>query len=97
MITVVLCDGVDGVDGVDGPPVGGTAAQISAAKDAYDEQLRLFREVEGIENAIRQQIVAAVEPKYISSLRNRSTNSIGASIPDIIEHLYDNYGQITPQ
>ena len=71
------------------PINGGTTAQTSAGKDLHTEQIRLFREVKGIEKALRQQIVTAINPQYLSSLQNRQTNSINATIPEILQHLYD--------
>eukprot|EP00957_Ditylum_brightwellii_P161664 12308913-Ditylum_brightwellii.AAC.1 len=44
-----------------------------------------------------QQIVAAINTKYLKALRSTVTNKITASIPQIFTHLFDAYGDITPQ
>ena len=41
-------------------PDGTTAAMSTVLRDAHHEQLRLFREVQGVEKALIQQIVQAV-------------------------------------
>jgi hypothetical protein len=39
-------------------------------KEAHQEEVRLFREVQGVEKALIQQIVRAVDAPYLSSLRH---------------------------
>lgn len=57
----------------------------------------MFQEYLGVECALLQQIVAAVEPKYIKALRNPVTNKIVQSIPTIFDYLFETYGDVTPQ
>ena len=65
--------------------------------DIHTEALRVFREVTGVERALLQQIVAAIEPQYLSAMRNRQTNSIIAPISDVLEYLQITYGKVMPQ
>ena len=51
----------------------------------------------GVEQAIVQQIVAAVEPKYLRALHQPGTNRLQQRIPTILDHLFDTYGDVTPQ
>ena len=55
-------------------PDGTTAPMITARKEEHKEFLRLFREVQGVEKSLIQQIVKAVEPTYLAALGNRSSN-----------------------
>ena len=74
-----------------------TKYQISQRKEEHQEATRLFREVNAVERTLIQQIVAAVEEKYLKALRIPGTNKIGKSIPEIFEYLFDTYGDVSPQ
>jgi hypothetical protein len=76
---------------------GTTGPMIATLKDAHNEQLRLFREVEGVEKALIQQIVKAIEPTYLASLRDRNSNSLRGTVNDILAHMQTTYGRISPQ
>lgn len=78
-------------------PARATAPQIAAAQDDHTEAMRVFREVLNVEAALRQQIVSAIEDKYLKAIRNRTTNAITMSVSDIIMvHLFGTYGSIDP-
>jgi hypothetical protein len=77
--------------------VGTTQHMAATLKEEHKEKLRLFREVEGVEKALIQQIVKAVRPEYLNALRNRSTNSINGPVYNIIDHLSTTYGRVTAQ
>ena len=62
----------------------------------HAEDLRLFREVLGVERTLIQQIVAALDPKYLKALRYPVTNKITSTIPEILLHLFNTYGHVTP-
>ena len=74
-----------------------TQYQIAQRRDEHDEATRLFREVLGVERALIQQIVGAVEAKYLKALRNPITNKITKTIPEIFSYLFDTYGDVSPQ
>ena len=42
-------------------------------KDQYNEQLRLFREVNRVEKALISQIVSAINAEFLTAIRNRAT------------------------
>lgn len=65
-------------------------------QNQHKEHVRVFREVQGVENALRQQITSAIEKDYLAALRNRATNSITIPIHEIIKYLFMTYGKITP-
>ena len=73
-----------------------TQYQIAQVRDQHQEATRVFREVLGVERALIQQIVVAVEPKYLRALRTPGTNKLHQTIPEILQHLFATYGDVTP-
>ncbi len=73
-----------------------TQHQIAQRHAEHAEQVRVFKEVIGIKRALVQQIVSAVEPKYLKALQLPTTNRLNATIPAILAHLFTNYGDISP-
>ena len=45
-----------------------TQYQIAQGRDEHAKATRVFREVLGVDRVLRQQIVAAIEPKYLRDL-----------------------------
>ena len=77
-------------------PAGATQFQIQQARDEHAEAPRVFKEVLAVERVLIQQIVAALDAKYIKALRDPITNKITRTIPQIFEHLFNAYGHVTP-
>jgi hypothetical protein len=75
---------------------GATAAQITAATTMHKEQLREWREHTSMQNALKKQVLEAVDPIYLRALRNRHTGYANHTIREILTHLIDAYGLITP-
>ena len=75
---------------------GATQYQIAQQKEQHAEDIRLFHEVLAVERTIIQQIVAAVDAKYLKALRDPVTNKITRTIPDILAHHFNAYGHVTP-
>ena len=78
-------------------PVGTTGPQAQVLRDHYKEQLRLFREVEGVEKALIQQIIKSVEAPYLAAIRDRVSNSLTGTVQQILEYLQTAYGRVSPQ
>ena len=78
-------------------PPGTTQHMTNTLKEQHAETLRVFTETQTVEKTLRQQIIVAVEASYLAALRDRQTNSIGSNIAEIIQHLYDTYGNVTPR
>ena len=75
---------------------GGTAFEIAQQKAQHDEATRLFREVLGVERALIQQIISAIDNKFLQALKNPVTGKIDRTIPEIFEYLYANFGNVSP-
>ena len=73
-----------------------TQYEIAQQRDQHNEETRVFREVLGVERTLIQQIVAAVDAKYIKALRDPVTNKIAFTIPEVLSHLFNAYRHVTP-
>jgi hypothetical protein len=77
-------------------PVGATRHQQDLLERTYKEALRLFHEVRGVERALMQQVVSAVEPQYLMAMRNRTTGQFTVTIFQLLQYLLTVYGKIAP-
>ena len=69
-------------------------------EDSKDYSLKNNKEIllpsSDVEQALRQQIVKAVNDTYLTELRNRQTNTINVMISVVINHLFSNHSCVTP-
>ena len=68
--------------------------EATRLREEHNDATLLFRGSGDIENAIREQLVKAIEPVFLKALRNSISNTITENISTILEHLFDNYGVI---
>ena len=73
-----------------------TQYQVAQEREIHTENTCLFREILAVERTIIQQIVGALDAKYLKALRDPVTNKITRTIPEILKHLFNAYGHITP-
>jgi hypothetical protein len=73
-----------------------TAAQIANNRDHYTDRLRVYRLCDNVQNALKQQLLAAVDDISVRILRNTHTGYAGVTVIQILEHLYRTYGLLTP-
>jgi hypothetical protein len=66
-------------------------------KNAHHEQLRLFLKVLGVEKALIQQIVKALDAPYLIAIHDRNSNSLTGTVHQILDHLHQVYGRVSPQ
>ena len=69
---------------------------VQTTQNRYNDQVKLFNECNNVEQALRQQIVKAVDDAYLTALRNHLTNTIDATIPVILDYLFTNHGRVSP-
>ena len=62
----------------------------------YDENLRLFHETRGVEQALIQQLVTAVEDQYLVPFKNRTTGKYNGNVFQIFQYLLRQYGRVSP-
>jgi len=73
-----------------------TQAQIGEAVRQHKERLKIWKECVATDLALKNQILATFDEVYLKGLRNRHVGYQNVSIRDMIQHLYTNYGIITP-
>jgi len=74
------------------------SAEVATQKAAHDDAVKKkYYKCQAVEQALRSQIIEAIEAEYIDALRNIDTDMINASIPEIFDFLQINYGQITEE
>ena len=61
---------------------------------AHTEEVRLFSEVTGVEQALTQQIVGTAKETYLADIRNRNTNYSNDAVAGVLTNLQENYGQL---
>ncbi len=76
-------------------PPGTTGPMATVLREQHVENLRLFREVTGVEKALKQQILKAVEQQWLLAITNRHSQSLTGTIAQILEFLFDTYGYVS--
>ena len=77
-------------------PVGTTRLAADDMERNHTEALRVFHEVRGVEQALMQQLVTAIDSKYLIAFKNRATGQFNGHLMQIIQHLRITYGKISP-
>ena len=72
------------------------SAELAQQKAQYDDELRLFLEVETVETLLRNMLLAAFDDDYTKALRD-ANDMIRLSIPKVMEYLIKVYGKIKPE
>jgi hypothetical protein len=74
---------------------------VGGNQAAREEELRVFnvashawREYNNVTNALRKQILGAVDETYLSPLKDDHTGYSGVTLQDMLEHLFTAYGVI---
>ena len=60
------------------------------------EALRVFHEVRGVEQALIQLLVTAIDNKYLIAFKNRTTGQFNGTLMQIIQYLRSTYRKISP-
>jgi hypothetical protein len=76
---------------------GATAAQISEANRLHDVLLRTWQLTQATDKALKQLLLAALDPMYVHTLRHRLTGFAAISTRQLLDHLYLKYGRISAQ
>ena len=73
------------------PNPNGTVAQIVGAENIHILTKYIYLETLLLERTFIQQIIKAINTKYISALRYPFTGQITPLVPTILEYLHNNY------
>ena len=77
-------------------PPGSTQHAARTLRELHEEALHEFHQVEGVDRALKQQIVAAIDPTYLIAIRDRTTNTIVRPVYEVLEYLFQTYGKVDP-
>jgi hypothetical protein len=73
----------------------GTAAQVSAARHLWDEDVQTYRTCTSVQQALNKQIISVFEPMYLYILNDNMVGYANISARDMLDHLFETYGNIT--
>jgi hypothetical protein len=73
----------------------GTAAQISAARHVWEEDVQTYRTYTSVQKALKKQIISVFEPMYLEILNDNMVGCANISARDMLDHLFETYGNIT--
>jgi hypothetical protein len=73
----------------------GTAAQISAARNLWEEDVQTYRTYTSVLQALKKQIISVFEPMYLDILNDNMVGYANISARDMLDHLFETYGNIT--
>jgi hypothetical protein len=77
-------------------PVGASPSGIRALERNHKESLRLWKEKNTVDEALKKQIISTVETIYLKSINNYYSGYSGIPARAMIDHLYARYGNINP-
>jgi hypothetical protein len=72
-----------------------TAAQISAARHIWEEDVQTYRTCTSVQQALKKQIISVFEPMYLDILNYNMVGYANISARDMLDHLFETYGNIT--
>jgi hypothetical protein len=62
----------------------------------HREELRIWREYQNVDAALKQQLINAIAKIYLRTLQHRHTGFANVTTRQLISHLLQTYGNITP-
>ena len=74
---------------------GTSATMATAARDTHSETVRVFREYNGVEKALKQQIRKAIDESYLLAIHDRTSNSLSGTVHTICDYLSLTYGRVS--
>jgi hypothetical protein len=66
----------------------GTAAQISAARHIWEEDVQTYRSCTSVHQALKKQIISVFEPMYLDILNDNMVGYANISARDMLDHLF---------
>jgi hypothetical protein len=73
----------------------GTAAQISAARHIWEEDVQTYQTCTSLQQALKKQIISVFELMYLDILNHNKVGYANISAIDMLDHLFETYGNIT--
>jgi hypothetical protein len=69
----------------------GTAAQISAIRHVWEEDVQTYRTYTSVQKALKKQIISVFEPMYLDVLNDNLVGFSNISARDMLDHLFGTY------
>ena len=76
-------------------PEGITGPQIAEANRQYEAQKTEFHSYVNLQNALKKQLVGAIEPLYLQALRQPYVGYANVTTFEMLRHLYESYADIS--
>ena len=77
-------------------PVGATVVARANIQNVFDAELRNFNTCQTTENVLKTMLENAIEHSYLAGIHSEILGFGARSLQDIILHLYQSYGRISP-
>ena len=77
-------------------PFGSTVALTSELVRQHTQALKVWRERQDVDMALKQQLLGAVNDIYLRTKRDSLTGYASVTVWQLIKHLLVSYGRITP-
>ena len=76
-------------------PAGATGPATAELRRIHKEQVEEFQVYTNTDNALKSQLIAAVDETYIRPKRNKYVGYANVTTKELLDHLYTNYAKIT--
>jgi hypothetical protein len=73
----------------------GTAAQLSAARQVWEEDVQTYRTCTSVHQALKKQIISVFEPMYLEIVNDNMVGYANISAREMLDHIFETYGNIT--
>ena len=77
-------------------PIAATHHAQEELKHQYKKKLQVFHKTRGVEQVLIQKLLLAVEEKYITVMRNRTTGQFTSTLFILMQYLIVTYRKISP-
>ena len=76
-------------------PAGMTGPQIANANRIFNEQKAEFHSYINLQNALKKQLIAAVDPLFLRTIRQPYVGFANSTFRDMLQHLYKTHADIS--
>ena len=73
-----------------------TNADIAQEKARWEQRVADYNFCQHLEATLRNQLAAAFNFEILDALRDRTSNTLQSTIPEIITYLFEEYGELSP-
>jgi hypothetical protein len=73
----------------------GTAAQISATRHIWEEDVQTYQTYTSVQQALKKKIISVFEPMYLDILNDNMVGYTNILAGDMLDHLFETYDNIT--